>query len=45
MSEVPWIIHDFSGDGIVFKRLFNVVPSSVMDTMLLARALGYPSPA
>ena len=44
MSEVPWIIHDFSGDGVVFKRLFNVVPSSVMDTMLLARALGYPQP-
>jgi len=44
MSEVPWIIHDFSGDGIVFKRLFDVVPSSVMDTMLLARALGYNQP-
>jgi ribonuclease D len=44
MSEVPWIIHDFSGDGIVFKRLFDVVPSSVMDTMLLSRALGYNQP-
>ena len=44
MSEVPWIIHDFSGDGIVFKRLYDVVPGSVMDTMLLARALGYAQP-
>jgi ribonuclease D len=44
MSEVPWIVHDFSGDGIVFKRLYDVVPSSVMDTMLLARTLGYPQP-
>ena len=44
MAEVPWIIHDFSGDGIVFKRLYDVVPCSVMDTMLLARALGYPQP-
>lgn len=44
MAEVPWIVHDFSGDGIVFKRLYDVVPSCVMDTMLLARALGYPQP-
>jgi ribonuclease D len=44
MAEVPWIVHDFSGDGIVFKRVYDVVPSSVMDTMLLARALGYPQP-
>lgn len=44
MAEVPWIIHDFSGDGIVFKRLYGVVPCSVMDTMMLARALGYPQP-
>lgn len=44
MAEVPWIVHDFSGDGIVFKRLYDVVPSSVMDTMLLARSLGYPQP-
>lgn len=44
MAEVPWIVHDFSGDGIVFKRLYDVVPSSVMDTMLLARTLGYPQP-
>lgn len=44
MAEVPWIIHDVSGDGIVFKRLYDVVPCSVMDTMLLARALGYPQP-
>jgi ribonuclease D len=44
MAEVPWIVHDFSGDGIVFKRIYDVVPSSVMDTMLLARALGYPQP-
>ncbi len=44
MSGVPWIIHDFSGDGIVFKRLYDVVPSSVMDTMMLARALGYAQP-
>lgn len=44
MAEVPWIIHDVSGDGIVFKRLYGVVPCSVMDTMMLARALGYPQP-
>ena len=44
MAEVPWIIHDVSGDGIVFKRLYDVVPCSVMDTMLLARTLGYPQP-
>ena len=44
MAEVPWIVHDFSGDGIVFKRIYDVVPDSVMDTMLLARNLGYPQP-
>jgi ribonuclease D len=44
MAEVPWIVHDFSGDGIVFKRVYDVVPSCVMDTMLLARSLGYPQP-
>ena len=44
MAEVPWIVHDFSGDGIVFKRIYDVVPGSVMDTMLLARTLGYPQP-
>ncbi len=44
MAEVPWIVHDFSGDGIVFKRLYDVVPCSVLDTMLLAKALGYPQP-
>lgn len=44
MAQVPWIVHDFSGDGVVFKRLYDVVPDSVMDTMLLSRALGYPQP-
>jgi ribonuclease D len=44
MATLPWIAHDWSGDGIVFKRLFNLEPVSVMDTMLLARALGYPQP-
>jgi len=44
MGEIPWIVQDFSGDGIVFKRLYNVVPKSVLDTMVLARALGYPQP-
>lgn len=44
MAQIPWIVHDFSGDGIVFKRIYNVVPESVLDTMLLARALGYPQP-
>ncbi len=44
MAAVPWIIHDFSGDGIVIKRLYDVVPDSVLDTMLLARALGYEQP-
>ena len=44
MAEVPWIVHDFSGDGIVFKRIYDVNPTSVMDTMLLARTLGYPQP-
>jgi len=44
LAEVPWIVHDFSGDGIVFKRLYEVVPASVLDTMMLAQALGYPQP-
>jgi len=44
MGEIPWIVQDFSGDGIVFKRLYNVVPKSVLDTMVLARVLGYPQP-
>ena len=44
MATVPWIVHDYSGDGIVLKRLYNVVASSVLDTMLLARTLGYPQP-
>ncbi len=44
LAEVPWIVHDFSGDGVVFKRLYDVIPCSVMDTMMLARALGYPQP-
>ena len=44
MAKVPWIVHDFSGDGIVFKRIYDVIPSLVMDTMLLARCLGYPNP-
>lgn len=44
LAEIPWIVHDFSGDGIVFKRLYDVIPCSVMDTMLLARTLGYPQP-
>ncbi|WP_306590856.1 hypothetical protein [Geothrix sp. 21YS21S-4] len=44
MAQVPWIVHDFSGDGVVFKRLYDVVPTSIFDTMLLSRALGYPQP-
>ena len=44
MAQVPWICHDFSGDGVVLKRLYDVMPTSVMDTMLLSRALGYPQP-
>lgn len=44
LAEIPWIVHDFSGDGIVFKRIYDVIPKSVMDTMMLARALGYPQP-
>lgn len=44
LKEVPWIVHDFSGDGIVFKRVYDVVPDSVLDTMLLSKALGYPQP-
>lgn len=44
MANIPWIVHDFSGDGIVFKRVYDVVPDSVMDTMLLSRSLGYPQP-
>lgn len=44
MAAVPWILHDFSGDGVVLKRLYDVVPDSVMDTMLLSRALGYGQP-
>jgi ribonuclease D len=44
MATMPWIAHDWSGDGIVFKRLYDVEPVSVLDTMLLARTLGYPQP-
>jgi ribonuclease D len=44
LATMPWIAHDFSGDGTVFKRLFGVVPRSVLDTMMLARALNYPQP-
>jgi ribonuclease D len=44
MSNIPWIVHDFFFFFIVFKRLYNVVPESVIDTMLLARSLGYPQP-
>ena len=44
LAKVPWICHDFSNDGIVLKRLYDLVPGSVLDTMLLARALGYPQP-
>lgn len=44
LKEIPWIVHDFSGDGIVFKRVYDVVPDSVLDTMLLSKALGYPQP-
>ncbi len=44
MAEIPWIVHDYSGDGIVFKRLYDVMPTSILDTMLLSRALGYPQP-
>jgi ribonuclease D len=44
LAEVPWIVHDYSGDGIVFKRIYGVIPASVMDTMMLAKALGYPQP-
>jgi ribonuclease D len=44
LAEVPWIAHDYSGDGVVFKRIYNVVPRFVMDTMMLARALGYAQP-
>ena len=44
LARTPWIVHDFSGDGVVFKRLYDVVPGSVLDTMMLARALGYPQP-
>ncbi len=44
IRHIPWICHDFSNDGIVLKRLFNFIPNSVFDTMLLAKALGYPQP-
>jgi ribonuclease D len=44
LTTVPWIAHDYSGDGIVFKRIYNIVPTSVMDTMILARTLNYPQP-
>ncbi len=44
LKEIPWIVHDFSGDGIVFKRIYDVVPDSVLDTMLLSKALGYSQP-
>jgi ribonuclease D len=45
LATVPWIVHDYSGDGVVFKRLYGVVPNSVLDTMLLAKTLGYAQPS
>jgi len=44
LSKVPWIVHDYSGDGVVFKRLYDIVPTSIMDTMMLAKTLGYAQP-
>ncbi|MCL1893060.1 MAG: hypothetical protein FWG02_02330 [Holophagaceae bacterium] len=44
LAEIPWIAHDYSGDGVVFKRVYDVVPFSVLDTMMLAKALNYPQP-
>jgi ribonuclease D len=44
LAASPWIVHDYSGDGVVFKRLYGVLPSSIMDTMMLAKALGYVQP-
>jgi ribonuclease D len=44
LAETPWIVHDYSGDGIVFKRIYDVVPASVLDTMMLAKALNYAQP-
>lgn len=44
LAETPWIVHDYSGDGIVLKRLYDVVPASVLDTMMLAKALDYAQP-
>jgi len=44
LAETPWIAHDYSGDGVVFKRIYDVVPTSVLDTMMLAKSLDYPQP-
>jgi len=44
LAEMPWIVHDYSGDGVVFKRLYDVAPKSVLDTMMMAKALGYAQP-
>ena len=44
LTKMSWIAHDYSGDGVVFKRIYDVVPASVLDTMMLAKALGYPQP-
>ena len=44
LAKVPWIAHDYSGDGVVFKRIYNVVPTTVLDTMMLAKSLDYPQP-
>ena len=44
LAGTPWIVHDFSGDGIVLKRLYDIVPAYVLDTMMLAKALDYTQP-
>jgi len=44
LAGTPWIVHDFSGDGVVLKRLYDIVPAFVLDTMMLAKALEYAQP-
>lgn len=43
-SKPPVIVHDGSGDFIVLKRIHRVLPSNVIDTLLAAQQIGFPTP-
>ncbi|MBI3099705.1 MAG: HRDC domain-containing protein [Planctomycetes bacterium] len=43
-AKPPVIVHDGSGDFIVLKRLYGVLPSNVIDTLLAAQQIRFPTP-